>query len=255
MKREVWVFRPREKTAAADQAVEAVKDVVRSRGWGPPQLMSTSVVKGHVLIKGHDASSLYRRMHRAAVAVVSVQAPDSSGPFVAMWPRSDNMHSSLRDCVSLRQLCRHKAFFHRLRWNRDARSWAGGFERWASEVACAGYPDPRCLPMHVFASAKRWSRALLTSEGRQQFNLNFGHPARTDDRGLRWESFGPFHGGDVLHVAGHELPRGFHWDVQAEESVVMSTPIEEWLVRKYVNVSPDAHVRGQEPKAKCRRRL
>jgi|CZKU01.1.fsa_nt_gi hypothetical protein len=59
------------------------------------------------------------------------------------------------------------------------------------------------------------------------------------------------HGTERLVIAGLGLPAGFHWDVQNRNApTYVHTPLETWKVMTYVNVAPDAHVRGREPYAR-----
>ena len=59
-----------------------------------------------------------------------------------------------------------------------------------------------------------------------------------------------FHGRDEFHVSGRRLPTGFHWDVRpGRAGTRIHTPIETWYVRVYVNVYPDATLRGARPYA------
>lgn len=251
MTSEVWTFLPEDRSRGeVDRVRSVIRQICGKHGWMYQERRTTNL-EGRPLVSGGDASSLYKRMHRTRVAVLSIQAPGAQGPQLLTRPAPLQFPANVRwrEAVSLRHLCRHKAFFLRLRWDRDPISWASAFIAWASRIECSGTSDPRCLPLHVFAAARRWSRQLTTMQGRLAFDHQYGSGARrVDGRELRWET-GPNHGRDVLYVAGCTLPNGFHWDVQGSE-IELWTPIEGWLVRQYVNVAPDAAVRGREPYAK-----
>jgi hypothetical protein len=91
---------------------------------------------------------------------------------------------------------------------------------------------------------------LTNESGRSAFDNRFGTAARrVDQREFAWEH-GPFHGRESLQVAGFALPPGFHWDVKTTRELVLWTPTEGWRVRDYINVAPDASVRGREPYAR-----
>lgn len=152
--------------------------------------------------------------------------------------------------MALDTFCRHKAYFIRLRWDRDLATWASVFAGGLEAVGCDGPDDPRCLPLHVFRPrGSGWSKALGATHGRAAFARDHGPAScRTDAADLLWET-GPNHAGEPLAVAGRALPAGFHWDVQGTGQEIW-TPTEGWLVRQYINVAPDAHLRGREPFAK-----
>jgi len=210
----------------------------------------TTKLDGRALVRSEDAQKLYRDMHRARVAVLSVQAPAGVGPQLMTRPRMRGKPIRWKEAYSLRLLCRNKAFFRRLRWDRDSQDWAPLFAQWSDRVGCDGTSDPRCLPLHVFGCEHGWSRRLLQSPGREQFDEEFGTGFKREDRRARaWLRATADHGRETLHVAGLRLPRGFHWDVQAED-VELWTPDEGWRIRQYLNVFPDAGVIGREPFAK-----
>lgn len=152
--------------------------------------------------------------------------------------------------VSLRELCRHKALFSRLRWDRPAGGWPGRFERWLAEEGCDGVDDPRCLPLYVFEE-QGWSKPLLTATGRSHFDGRFGGGQSRNDRRRRLWKRGPPHGRTCLTVAGAVLPTGFHWDVNAPRNPVeLWTMKGGWTIDNYLNVSPDANVRSMPKHAR-----
>lgn len=249
---EVWVFYPASRDGAIDGVRRTIRGIATRSGWGFNE-RQTENLGGHPFLRGEDARNLYRRMHRASVAVLSLQAPKAHGPLVSTRPRPAGFLTEigLRYSVSLRQYCRHKAFFLRLRSDRDREAWVKSYLAWAAGSHCGGTGDPRSLPLHAFGGERHWSRTIATPRGRDAFDEHFGPPAcRVDARRLRWTT-GPEHGHEALHVAGCPLPTGFHWDVKTDgEPRDFATPTEIWRIKTYVNVAPDCAVRGREPFAK-----
>lgn len=245
----VWIFRPDRDGGRSKPPIRAVQDACRERGW-PVEVRRTTGRDGRALIRPEDARKLYRDMHRARVAVLSIQGPGAPGPQLMTRPPQRSRPLRWKEAYSLRLLCRHKAFFRRVRWDRSSRSWVPLFAQWLDGEQCDGPSDCRCLPLHVFSCERGWSRRLLETNGRRGFDAKYGPGSRRVDRQKRaWEHATEHHGHETLQVSGFELPRGFHWDVQAEE-VELWTPNEGWRIRRYVNVFPDAGVIGREPYAK-----
>ena len=126
-------------------------------------------------------------------------------------------------------------------------------DTWRRDVRCEGGGDPRCLPFHVFTNRTSENTELDKPEQRESFDHVHGPGGRRQDkRGLTWRlEPAQFHGLERLHVAGRELPRGFHWDVSVDgDPKKIATPTEQWRISRYINVSPDAHLRGRPPFAK-----
>lgn len=249
---EVWLFLP---PGAGTPDVERCSALVRSicseRQW-LIQVRRTVSLGGRAIVQGADAEALYRRCHRVRVVVISVQHRRAHGPQVLRRPpHQASTHVHWRDAISLRQFCRHKAMFHRLRLDREQISWASRFASWATLVECDGQRDPRCLPLHVFETHRGWSKRLLRHSGRAEFESahRLGTSLR-DQNGFEWCT-GPAHGLDIDIVAGHSLPAGFHWDVETRgRELELWTPTAGWVVREYVNVAPNAHVRWRPQHAR-----
>jgi hypothetical protein len=196
-----------------------------------------------LLVRGDDAVQAYRRMHRSRTAILAIGAAQ-----VSLRVGAPDVSRHLR---SLQRYCLYKAFFMRLDTAGDPTVWIRPFEKWAAQVDCKDEYDPRCLPLHVFACTS--DHRLSDIEGRSAFDARYGGGRRRQDDEQRNWTLDPsaYHGRDILQVAGCELPRGFHWDVRREGGgTTIWTPTETWVVSQYVNVSPDAHVRGRPPKAR-----
>ena len=149
--------------------------------------------------------------------------------------------------IGLATFVRYKSLAARLpREPAEVSNQLEAYEAWCELVECEGGRDPRCLPFHIFKSG---NSDLDTPERRRHFDDIHGTGARRqDDNELAWDlKPGGFHGRDILHVAGRELPPGFHWDVSVDRARTITTPTEQWRVSKYVNVAPDANVRGRAP--------
>ena len=131
-----------------------------------------------------------------------------------------------------------------------------GIAKPASDSAVGG-PAMPTITVEQFTEWKRASEQtdLDTPEGRQRFNDVYGPGGRRrDERDFTW-CLGPrpFHGREVLQVAGYTLPPGFHWDVSVPaHPKTITTPTERWEVWRYINIAPDAHLRGRPPHARKR---
>ena len=250
--REVWVFFP--KGGPKPKLIRTMQAICRGKGWQCQLKPTTSARSWHgriPLLSASDADTLYRRMHIRRVAVLSIQRHRAVGPFLCKRPDT-NYCLRRNEVVSLREYCRHKSFFRRLFENsQHPERWVGDFDHWCRDFDCEGEHDPRCLPLHVFSSRSGAPRRLLHADGRQLFEQE--HTARGGRQDLErniWAIANPPHGRDQLHVAGTLLPQGFHWDVSPRRRETrFYTPLREWLVREYINIYPNAHLRGQSPYA------
>ena len=195
------------------------------------------------LVTGLDAANLYRRAHRVKVAV-----------FVAGKPRvplSPDAPITIGQTVALTSFVRYKAHARPLPTaTAHVSSQLDSCAVWYRSTECEGGRDPRCLPLHVFATERT---DLDEPQQRQAFEDDHGTGAcRLDNRRLTWR-LDPrsFHGRERLHVAGYELPPGFHWDVSVQNGPKkLTTGTEHWQVSRYINIAPDAHFRGREPYAR-----
>lgn len=195
------------------------------------------------ILSPDDATHLYARLHRSRVCVLL-----AGHVWVATHP---DFESACRNdlFVRVQSFCRYKGIVLRLN-DQTTDSWPGFLDSWSNSVACEGERDPRCLPLHVFKSSQC---ELDSVEGRAAFDSKHGSGAqRSDDGARRWRlTPHSFHGTDQLQVAGCQLRAGCHWDVEpGGRSTTIVTTREIWRVDRYVNVYPDACVRGRAPHAR-----
>jgi len=141
----------------------------------------------------------------------------------------------------LRRFVRYKSCWIRVTRDPANDSWVGEFEGWSQRVECESEHDPRCLPFHVFSGR---GTNLQDASGRKTFDDRYGSGAnRVDDEDSEW-ILNPhdYHGQEALRVAGYQLRRGCHWDVNGNQRIIR-TPVGLWLVDGHVNIYPDAHIR------------
>ena len=197
------------------------------------------------IVTPEDATNLYRRMHTIRIGVWQVEGADA--------PVRPDPANNLRHYVPLHRFVQHKAFHYRIHTNNFAEQWAesaAAFQSWIETIGCDGEADPRCLPLHVFkVDLERYD--LGTVAGRERFELDHRwRNCRRDGRKLLWNRppAGQTHGQLVLQVAGRSLARGFHWDVTSQQGIIVRTTAEAWKIERngYINVSPNAHIRGSK---------
>jgi hypothetical protein len=188
------------------------------------------------VLRANDAYRLYKLLHRRLVVVLA-----TGGVRVQ---RDVSEHPSRRGSVPLEQFAAHKAFVRFVTRPEESGPALDAGEAWAAAPPGVDAPgDPRAVPMLCFAGCTPIE--LGSRAARRAFRQQFGRPP-IDRQGGRWE-VGPHHTHDLLHVAGTTLPLGFHWDVQATRGrLVVANGWERWEVRQgsYLNVHPDAHLRG-----------
>lgn len=148
--------------------------------------------------------------------------------------------------VPLGRFVRYKAYFARINQENVGDHFAA-FLRWSTVSACSSERDARVLPLHLFDYETDWGD-LGTPEGIMRFERMRGRPAeRRDCRGLPWHVDRARHGGrEREQVAGLELSRGLHWDVEnGRGRSRIPTPLGafEMRPRAHVNVAPNGTVR------------
>lgn len=249
---EVALVLPAEDFKAGEQQLHEARNAILAqaavRGWAVREhrtrIEATPRMGRLPYLSNEAADTLYSHLHRARVAVVSLQRPRGRGPHILRSPPTGGSLVGRDDYVSLREMSRHKGFFVRLRWDGSPTSWFNAFAGWAGRVHNQGHRDPRSLPLHVFHPQQVRSRDLLHAQGQVDFRQTYGAPQhRNDDRDRSWQDTKVWHGQTELQVAGQPLPTGFHWDVQAS-NVRLETFRSVWLVLKYANVTPDGHLQN-----------
>lgn len=204
--------------------------VAAGNGWG----------RHEELLKPEDAIGLYRKLHEERVLVLE---------FGHMWVRRDPRRDPpvSRAAIPLQRFVAHKASYGRVNKASDIAGHLAAHAAWCAAPSCRGDSDPRILPLHVFATTEA-SPALETDDERKAFADAYGSPSRrTDSEGRLWKR-GPNHGGwsEIVTVAGTQLSRGLHWDVEFERGEGhLYTAHEVWKLSAgaYLNVGPSSDVR------------
>lgn len=188
-----------------------------------------------------DARELYRAAHNGPLAILGPAAyhirPDPSvnpAPDRALWKPDE--------------FFRYKAHTDLIRSTRHVEEALDSSSAALKNLSCNGFTDPRTLPMHVFSPIGH-KHDLTTPFGINNFKKIYGSAhSRTDSSGRVWTK-GANHGREILKIAGHELPMGFHWDVNLDRGRRSCTIANGWQVWKlearaaYVNISPNAAIR------------
>ena len=244
---EVWLFYPRGDQGNHRTIRAQIKARCSDSGWGYRELSTTRIVlsEGRFIrkITPEDATNLYRSVHARRIGVWQVGDAD-----VPVIPDPKN---NPRHYVPLHRFIKYKAFHRDIDPKKLAHEWAEFarlFQSWIEKTACLGESDPRCLPFHVFKTdIDKYD--LDKETGRKRFENDYKRRnSRLDDEDRLWNrpTFGQMHGREILQVAGRELMRGFHWDVNSRGKCKISNTWEVWEVQPngYVNVYPNAHIRG-----------
>ena len=246
---ELWLFYPENNQLAVDQAKQLIGTECAKRKW-TFQARPTHLIKpnGRPIgqIKPEDATNLYKRMHRARVGVWHIEHAD-----VSRRPLSSNR---VTDYVTLGRFVLNKAYLAKLPSTSLGNAWISSlaeFLYWLRDTLCHNEGDPRCLPFHVFDTGFDLKH-LISQDGRQRFaDVHGAQSSRLDKSGLRWARGTP-HGQEILQVAGRKLTAGFHWDVvgKPKQQIVTTSAVWELKPGGYVNIYPDAHIRGRSNGAK-----
>lgn len=249
MPTDIWVIFPQSRRPETGAARAAIRAICKARGWNfqerpAKDLPITSSGRRRFLISGDDADALYRRLHVSRVGILSFERVE-----VSLDPVAQKGAIRERFLVGLEAFSRYKSFYSRVSVEQPT-DWLEGFERWCMIVECEGEHDPRCLPLHVF---KARQLSLDEPAQRDEFaRLHGDGSVRVDDEGKAWRlSPRDFHGRESFQVAGLSLRPGFHWDVTPSgrfARVITTTQI--WEVYRYINVYPNAHIRGRHPDAR-----
>jgi len=243
---ELWAVYPSRFGSRFADARQLLRTSCNARGWQFQERPSNLVrPPGQTLdvLKGLDATEIYRRAHRAHVGVV-VFAPT----FVCLHP-VENEALSKKLIARLQRFLEYKCFVRLCDQNTAySNAWAdelmGALADYAANLECDGERDPRCLPLHVFKNSQQYD--LRNVAGRTQFDIEYGNgQRRIDDEERTWRLVPRlFHGQEALHVRGTQLRQGLHWDVEPNgDSTLIITTAQVWKVKGYINVYPDSHLR------------
>lgn len=246
MNTEVWIFFAEEDRAKTATLRDTIREACKVRTWQLQERKTRKVrnPNGEAirLVEPRDAVAVYKRMHRAHVAIIYLDAPRLCN----MPPEDRSLRREFT--IPFKQYCQHKAFTVSSS-STDSLGWLNEFENWTQNIHCTGDNDPRCLPFPTFES--NLSDSLATPEERKKFEAkHHSKNGREDLKRKLWQlDPNAFHGHEKLHVTGHILPQGFHWDVQNEtgKNIYLTSPLEVWVVKKYINVYPDGAIRGKSP--------
>lgn len=194
------------------------------------------------LLEPRDATAVYKRAHRAAVGILHTPRLR-----VGIRPIAGRMgkHISIERFVRYKSLVRQAIPADGI---PAIDTFIEDLNIWASSVECEGEQDPRCMPLHVFDDSRDWL-TLDGPAGRTDFKTAYGAGTKRDREGREWQRARVLHTREVLTVAGKALAVGFHWDVQnlrnSPARVSTTNEVFELLPFGYVNVHPDAFVRGE----------
>jgi hypothetical protein len=248
----VWISHPPKSIDKRIQLlIKSIASTCVSQNWGL-ELREYQIINNRGVISGQDSHDLYQKIHRSRTAVVSIQPPNAAGPILFDRPIQAIRGRAIdfKKTISLRQFCINKAYFYKMRWDRNIHNWDSGFHSWTSRTHCEGILDPICLPFPVFCAEDHWPKSLRFTDSRRDFNHQFGTNDRLDLRKLIWKTR-EMHGTEIVNIAGFNLPRGYHWNVNSSLGLTqLFTPTEIWEINSYVNVTPDACIRGRLPFAK-----
>lgn len=196
------------------------------------------------LLPPEVARELYTRCHRAHVCVAA-----TTGAQFKLDPSRD---ADRGNTSPVSRLLTHKARYDLLTRVQELPAYIAALAPLVNE-GWSGYNDPRCLPLHAFAP-KRGHDLTLDSDRekfeRERYHKVAPNPQRCwiDDESRQWIVDKAMHGRDDLHITGHELPTGFHWDVQTGRRLsILCNGWERWEATNgaHINVHPDAYVRSQ----------
>jgi hypothetical protein len=246
---ELWILFTEPERGTADLRRHARNNAAR-RGWAvreqPFGVVRNGRGRPNMLLRQSAAVGLYRSVHRKRVGILDLSPDDR--PEVCTHPVPATAIGR-RFYRSVAEYTQYKALYLPVRGVDDAAVSAalGEIERWVGEVHCGDCHDPRCLPFHLFEADHR---RLDDADERDRFNARYGGASRVDDANRSWKlnprDFHAVQDQDRLHVAGCDLPLGYHWDVESREAdFQLCSPEKVVSVRRYahVNVYPDGTMR------------
>lgn len=222
--------------------LDACTGAASDRDWLPVRIGFDSVDRRsrHGVISAGRAEELYRQVHRDPSLVIS--------PLAAEVERH-----GIGGRLALGRFLRYKAHFQVVvtsgpgRLSDVVESAIEEFGRWLAG-APSTHLDPRVLPLHLFDPHSDL-QDLDSEAGRDRFRLQRRRQASfVDPVGRPWvvPPYADMHGLEVLSVRSHNLPRGFHWDVQGgRRTTTLRTLTRQVEVARngHRNVYPDATLR------------
>ena len=235
-----------ETVADATQRLRAgLRTAAAERGWGFVERRAerTKLVpdrRSISVLPIPEAKNVYERVHKVPVGVFVVEP---------LFVRRDPARAepTERQLTPLETFLKYKAHFCHATLASPPNDLLAAFSEWTASLELDDSKDPRCLPLQTFEA--RVPVDLSSAASRKEFDdAHRSRGGRRDACDDDWEvRLDPtMHGGVELVVRTHKLPRGFHWDLQTSGSRRLCTHREVWQVPRgeYVNVSPNAHVRG-----------
>jgi len=242
--KQLWLILPQTPTSAQSQTIKELRASLSE--YEDLTVVDVTVRntigagnRKYPLVVAADISRLYRAAHRARVAVLAF------GEAKVLLDASEQ--PSNPGCVPLERYVQYKCYFRLITRPPETRAAIDGAMRWLSDVHLDGIRDPRCFPTVLFPTRRNYSLdatservAFVRTHKRSRTSSDL-----TDANGRVW-CIGPAHTIDLIQVAGFNLPKGFHWDVQGDGNSVLATGWETWILpgRGYTNVHPDAYIRG-----------
>jgi hypothetical protein len=244
---ELWLIRPSQEDVNQKKRAEAARRLASELELAVEEV-KTEHVKGFQgrktrILAPEQFRKLYVRCHRAHVLVLVTAAVT-----VLLDPE---LGPDKKNIISLESALANKAAFVVL---SRVEELAGTIPQnyLPTERDCNSHTDPRCLPMHAFAPFLQHD--LSTESGRRSFITEHRRSSSRsqkkvlrDAMGREWQVDPSMHSADSLHVRGHRLPVGFHWDVKTgRRKSVFSTGWQKWITvnEKHLNVHPDGFVRA-----------
>lgn len=243
LRKQLWVVGTR------DPETQAVQHLARQ--WAEAHQVTFSPVLARVvqdptsrlmrIIGPDDAQGLYTGAHRALTAVFTVGTVR-----VPLDPTAGRI--TRRTALPMAAYMANKAFIRVISRPEETAEALNAVAAWMAAVHCSGHDDPRCLPRMLFPSSVEMD--LSQDRQRDEFirqHRGKGSVAWRDGEERDWE-YGPHHTRDALHVGGHCLPLGMHWDVTSGRRFEMANGWEKRVVPRsgYLNVHPDGHLRGNQ---------
>ena len=222
-----------------------VSEFVRRNGYKRLLLKAQKVIgfggQRFNILQPSEAAGLYSAIHRERVFVVTTRSVRVQ---LDVTEKPSNTGST-----PVFEYVRYKAGYKNVSRLGELPALVKEMEAYFSSSYCDDLRDPRCLPFCLF-DRRDPNGDLNESANRSAFRTTHAVRVRNisglEDKDRRQWLVDEFHTRDLIHVAGHTLPIGFHWNVQARRPTVLINGWEKWTVGGggYTNVHPDAKIRG-----------